>query len=193
MREAAPGPRLPGRQRRDYGARVTPTRFVTDASLDFVARRLRFLGYDVVTIRGARLEELFEAARLEGRTVLTLSPRRPRRHADVPAVRVARDDPAATVRELAARHAPAGAPFSRCPACNHALERRHPFEAQGEVPGRVLRRQRVLHHCPVCGKWYWEGTHVARLRAWLEAALGGPLPAPAPAGPQPETPAPGAE
>ena len=31
---------------------------------------------------------------------------------------------------------------------------------------------RSTHYCPGCGKWYWEGSHVARLRAWLERALG---------------------
>src|SRR5262245_19349889 len=50
-----------------------PTAFVTDSSLALVARRLRFLGYDVATHPGARLEELFAAAREQGRTVLTLS------------------------------------------------------------------------------------------------------------------------
>src|SRR5262249_39141672 len=39
-----------------------PTRFATDDSLDHLARRLRFLGFDVVTHKGARLEELFAAA-----------------------------------------------------------------------------------------------------------------------------------
>jgi uncharacterized protein with PIN domain len=168
---------------------VTPARFITDASLEFLARRLRFLGYDVLTIRGARLEELFEAARLEERTVLTLSARRPRRFASLPAIRVPRGEPGAVLRALAETHAPAGAPFSRCPSCNRALERRHPFEAQGEVPGRVLRAQRALRYCPVCGKWFWEGTHVARLRAWLEGALGHPLAeATPPAGPVPPDP-----
>jgi uncharacterized protein len=152
--------------------RVPPTRFVTDASLEFLARRLVFLGYDVAVIRGARLEELFEAAKADGRTVLTMSRRRPRAFAEVAAVGVAREDPAAAVRAIAAAHEPAGPPFSRCPECNTALHTRHPMEARGEVPGRVLRAAKTLSWCPHCGKWYWEGTHVARLRAWLEAALG---------------------
>jgi uncharacterized protein with PIN domain len=83
------------------------------------------------------------------------------------------------VRIVAQNHEPAGPPFSRCPACNGALARRHPMEASGEVPSRVLRTARVLQSCPDCGKWYWDGSHVARLRAWLEAALGRPLPEPA--------------
>jgi uncharacterized protein with PIN domain len=56
------------------------------------------------------------------------------------------------------------------------------MEARGEVPGRVLRTVRSLRYCPMCGKWYWEGSHVARLRAWLEQALGRALPAGDPAG-----------
>ncbi|HKQ59281.1 MAG TPA: Mut7-C RNAse domain-containing protein, partial [Candidatus Eisenbacteria bacterium] len=80
---AAPGSR-------HYGAAVT--RFVTDTSLEFLAHRLVFLGYDVTTIAGARLEDLFEAARREARTVLTLSARHPRRFVEVAAIVVPRGD-----------------------------------------------------------------------------------------------------
>lgn len=155
---------------------MVPARFVTDSSLEFVARRLRFLGYDVATLRGARLEELFEVAARDGRVVLSLSHRHPRRFGALAMIPVRGDDPAAAVRAIADHHAPAGAPFSRCPACNVGLQRRHPMEARGEIPGRVLRVIRSAHYCPQCGKWYWNGTHVARIRAWLETALGRPLP-----------------
>jgi hypothetical protein len=160
---------------RRYGRSVPPARFITDSSLDALARRLRFLGFDVVTLPGARLEEVLAEGRRQARTVLTLSARRPRRWADVPAVAVGRGEEAAAVRRLAASFEPAGPPFSRCGECNTALERRHAFEALGEVPGRVQRGATFLHHCPGCGRWYWEGSHVARIREWLEAALGRPL------------------
>jgi len=156
---------------------VAPSRFVTDSALEFLAHRLVFLGFDVTTLRGARLDDLFEAARRDGLTVLTLSARHPRRFADVPAIIVRRGDVMGAVRAIAAAHRPTGAPFTRCAACNTSLQSRHPMEARGEVPGRVLRRAETLHYCPMCGKWYWEGSHVARLRAWLEQALGYPLPA----------------
>ena len=155
---------------------MPPACFITDTSLELVAHRLVFLGYDVATVRGTRLEELFEAGRREGRTVLTLSARHPRRFADVPAIVVPRGDAAGAVRAIASAHEPAGAPFSRCAPCNQALHARHPMEARGEVPGHVLRSASVLHYCPMCGKWYWEGSHVAHLRAWLERALGRAIP-----------------
>jgi uncharacterized protein with PIN domain len=154
---------------------MPPARFITDTSLEHLARRLRLLGFDVAGAGGARLDELFEAARREGRTVLTLSARHPRRFAAVPAITVPRADPAAAVRAIAAAHEPAGPPFSRCASCNTALARRMPAEAMGEVPGGVLRAARALRYCPQCGKWYWEGSHVARIREWLAAALGRPV------------------
>jgi hypothetical protein len=158
----------------------TPTRFATDSSLELLARRLRFLGYDVVTHRGARLEELFAAAAAEARTVLTLSARIPRGHAGVPVVRVPRSDVAAAVRAVAEAHAPAGAPWSRCPECNVALHSRSAFEARGEVPGRVTRLGLPFTWCPSCARWYWPGSHVVRMNAWLESALGRPLAGEAP-------------
>ena len=160
---------------RDYGTSVPPARFLTDSSLESLARRLRFLGHDVVTLPGSRLEEVLAVAQREGRTVLTRSARRPRRWAGVLAITVEPGDEAGAVRRLAAAFEPAGPPFSRCGECGAALERRHAFEARGEVPARVLRSAHFLHHCPFCGKWYWEGTHVAHIRAWLERALGRPL------------------
>jgi uncharacterized protein len=178
---------------------VAPTRFITDSSLDLLARRLRALGYDIETHRGARLAELFEAAARDERTVLTLSEQRPRRAAgrnnrggadsgagadaaitaagtnEVAAITMPRADAAAAVRSIAAEYEPAGAPFSRCTLCNTALQRRMSFEARGEVPGAVLRGAESLGYCPHCGKWYWDGSHVARIRAWLETALGRPI------------------
>jgi uncharacterized protein with PIN domain len=154
---------------------MEPTRFVTDASLDFVARRLRFLGFDVVTHRGARLEELFGAAAADGRVVLTLSRRHPRRWAAVTALQLPRGDAAAAVRRVAEAHAPSGPPFSRCPHCNASLRARTAFEAVGEVPGRVTRAGGPLTWCPGCGRWYWHGSHVGKLVSWLESATGRPI------------------
>lgn len=155
---------------------VDPVRFLADSSLDLVARRLRVLGFDVVTVRDARLEDLFEAARRDGRTVLTTSARHPRRHADVGAITLPREAPQKAVRAVAEAHASSGPPFSRCPICNHELLLRTPAEGSGKVPDAVLRAGLALRSCPGCGRWYWHGSHVDRLRRWLGGALGRDVP-----------------
>jgi uncharacterized protein len=166
---------------------VAPTRFITDSSLAFLARRLRLLGFDVALLPGARLEEVLEAARREGRVALTTSLRHPRRYGDVVTRSLPRGDAGHALRAIVADSEPSGAPFSRCSVCNSALLRRFSFEARGEVPGSVLRAGGPLRYCPGCGKWYWTGSHVARLTEWLERILDRSLPAddsPAPREPQ---------
>ena len=153
---------------------MAKARFITDSSLAFLARRLRLLGFDVALLPGTRLEEVLEAARREGREVLTTSSRHPRRYGDVATRSLPRDTEPA-LRAIVAGCEPSGAPFSRCSVCNTALLRRFPFEARGEVPGSVLRAGGPLRYCPSCGKWYWTGSHVARLKEWLERALDRPL------------------
>jgi hypothetical protein len=165
---------------------VAPARFLTDSSLALLARRLRLLGFDVALLPGARLEELLTAARREGREVLTTSARHPRRFADVPMRTLGRGDPGSQIKAIVADREPMGPPFSRCTNCNVALVRRYPFEARGEVPGAVLRAGGPLTYCPSCGKWYWDGSHVARLKEWLATALGRPLGgSPSPSSPEP--------
>jgi len=153
---------------------MDPGRFLVDLSLEGLARRLRLLGFDVATLPGARLETLFEAAGRDGRTVLTTSARHPRRHARVRAVTVDRGDPVRAVRSLVAAYAPPGAPFSRCSVCNEPLG--DGPGRRGTVPERVRASGTPLRHCPRCRRTYWHGTHVERLRAWLEVATGNPVP-----------------
>jgi hypothetical protein len=48
-------------------------------------------------------------------------------------------------------------------------------EARPAIPKRVLRRVRIALYCPVCGKWYWRGSHVDRMCEWLSATLDRPI------------------
>lgn len=151
-----------------------PLRLAADGALERLARRLRVLGYDTIVHRGARLAELLPVAMREGRVVVTASRRPAPRDSTARLLVVPREDLAAGVRAVVAA-GPAGAPaFSRCPRCNGLLARRSPFEAHGEVPGRVIRQARGLRSCTVCGHWYWLGGHTTRLLAWTESALGHP-------------------
>jgi len=157
-------------------------RFLAETSLELLARRLRILGHDVEVVQGARIETLFEEARRLQRTALTTSSRHPRRYADV-AVTVVPRDPIEAVRAIDSRYAPLGAPYSRCASCNTELETRPASAAKGQAPDEIVRRAQRLAHCTGCGRWYWHGSHVDRLRAWFERALGRAL-APPPYGNQ---------
>jgi uncharacterized protein len=62
-------------------------------------------------------------------------------------------------------------PFTRCMACNSALQ---PAE-RSEVIHRIPRLAAELHdqflRCPGCGRVYWPGSHYRRMRQWIEQLL----------------------
>ena len=155
-----------------------PAGWIADSALELVARRLRVLGFDVQSGGGARLEELVERARRDGRGVLTTSARRPHRVRDVLVVSLPRADPMAAVRRVAAIAAPVGRPFRRCTVCNTLLVRVEAGSA-AEVPEDVRASGSPIRRCPGCGRAYWAGSHTDRLRRWLEAALARPIAGPA--------------
>ena len=58
--------------------------------------------------------------------------------------------------------------FTRCMACNGALEPVSKEEAQNLVPERSFERYKEFHRCEQCGRIYWKGSHYARMRRWVE-------------------------
>jgi uncharacterized protein with PIN domain len=140
---------------------------VADAMLGRLARWLRILGYD--TLYNARWtdDELVRRARAEGRLLLTRDVALARR----PGVRtllVSSEEVEAQLRQVAAElGVRAEAAFSRCPVCNDRLEKVPKSWAWGHVPPYTFCTQREFRLCPGCNRFYWRGTHWARMREAL--------------------------
>ena len=66
-----------------------------------------------------------------------------------------------------------GGAFTRCVVCNELLVEVDRESVRERVPDYVFRTQTRFARCPECERIYWEATHVARAREWLDAALGG--------------------
>ena len=146
-------------------------RFLCDAMLAGLGRRLRMAGYDTRIAGGKHSDhELLRAAKDEGRIFLTAD-RQVLEH------RAAKEE--GRVLYLAGNEEAAWAaalsrgcgvrwlhrPFSRCLECNSELEPLAASRAEG-LPAGVKRE--TAKWCPACGKAYWDGTHVRRMRARLE-------------------------
>ena len=74
------------------------------------------------------------------------------------------------VREVQEALAPPPDPaLSRCAVCNRVLEIVPPSAVADRVPAYVLRAHSEFRRCPGCGRVYWPGTHLRKMRAQMSA------------------------
>lgn len=149
-------------------------RFVADAHLGQLARKLRMLGFDVLYRNDYSDMELARIAVEHQRIVLTrdrdLLIRKEIEHGCY--VHAIASD--AQLIEVLTRFKllPAMRVFSRCLTCNGELR----AVAKQDVEHRVPPYSRALYHsfyeCCGCAHVYWEGSHVDRMRMHLEQVLG---------------------
>lgn len=149
------------------------TELMADRMLEGLARRLRLAGYDcamppeVFTTPQAILEH----ARETGRVLLTTSAK---------LVETARPGETLLVTEgppprqaaFVMKSYPidtASLAFTRCSRDNTPLVEVDEEAIAAELPPRVrAAKLRPVRRCPACGRLYWPGSHVARLRRQME-------------------------
>lgn len=141
-------------------ARGAIRRLLCDEMLAGLARWLRAAGHDVAVLpRGSSDAMVAAQARRDGRVLLT-------RDRDFAAPRAAGLDVVALGADALDRQAAElsrrlgldwlAAPFTRC-------------LVDGAMPEAARARGGPFHRCPACGRVYWPGSHVRRMRARLDA------------------------
>jgi len=150
-------------------------KFLCDEMLHGLARWLRAAGLDTAMAPPRRSDRsLLQQACVEGRLLLTRDRKLLEfREAPGQVLLLQGQGLEAWADELGAalpldwQHAP----FSRCLLCNVSLR---PADAatSPSIPPSVRAAGLPLRACPACGRRYWEGGHVRRMRArlaWLQA------------------------
>jgi len=145
-------------------------KLLADGMLGRLARWLRILGYDTAYAPDADDNELLRRARAQDRILLTadhgLAARRGARILLIEA-----QDLDGQLREArSALGPPPGGALSRCVACNGELVRADKSELAGRLPPYILATHKEFRRCPDCGRIFWPGTHVERMRAVLRHA-----------------------
>jgi uncharacterized protein with PIN domain len=150
--------------------RIANSRFVLDVHLGALARRMRLLGIDVAYRNDATDDELVAQAAAEQRILLTRDRGLLRRRALVAGGYVRGDSPDHQLTDVLDRFAPALRPWSRCPACNGALERVAKREVEHLLLEGTRRSYAQFSRCQACGRLYWRGAHTQRLEAIVATA-----------------------
>ena len=140
-----------------------------------LARWLRALGYDTSYDESLADPVLVREANAQQRILLTrdrhlLRELRPER-----ALEIRQDDPLQQLHAVATGLAlqPPTELFTRCLLCNAPLQLLDADQAQPLLPAGVRDVPGPVRRCPQCGRLYWEGSHVRRMRAALQRVLPG--------------------
>jgi uncharacterized protein len=149
--------------------RQSSPRFLADAMLGSLARKLRALGFETAYYREGDDTELLALALSEGRVVLT-SDRSLAARAGAKGVRallVEGSNDRARIRGIVRSARLAGVTLQRgdslCSNCGGELQAISRASALGMVPPAVGRRHRLFFRCLKCGQIYWRGSHWKKL------------------------------
>ncbi len=142
----------------------SPVRLLADGMLGRLARWLRLQGYDTAYDNRADDLQLAHRARAEGRVLLTrdheLAARRGLRTLLIESEVL--EEQLRQVRETLGP--PPEPALLRCSVCNAVLEPVDDAQVADCVPPYVLRSHKEFKRCPGCGRVYWAGSHVERMK-----------------------------
>ena len=142
-----------------------PRRFLCDEMLKGLAKWLRFLGFSTeITANTSRIMQVLENE--PSAIFLTRSRKHARIFPENSVFVLQSDDVAEQLQELNREFSLFNRMkfLSLCSVCNIPIEPIEKAEIQGQIPERVWESFQEFWKCPVCGRIYWEGGHVQRLK-----------------------------
>ena len=152
---------------------AAPARFIADAHLGQLARNLRMLGFDVLYRNDYSDADMAHIASSEGRVVLTRDRDLLIRKEIVHGCFLHATAGDAQLAQVLRRFdlARAVRAFTRCLKCNGELHAVAKEEVAQRVPPYSRAAYEDFYECRGCARVYWEGSHVARMRARLADLL----------------------
>lgn len=147
--------------------------FVVDVNLGRLARLLRLLGFDVLFSNAYADDEIVAISEAQGRIVLTRDRRLLHAKAVTHGYWVRSVWPRRQVDEVVRRFDLASRvrPFSRCADCNGRIEPVAKAAVADRLEPKTKKYYEKFYRCPDCGKIYWEGSHVDKLRERFKGVL----------------------
>lgn len=148
-------------------------RFALDVHLGRLAAYLRMLGFDTLYRNDWDDAALARVAAEERRILLTRDRGLLKRSIVTRGHSMRATSPRAQLSEVLERFdlAASAAPFTRCLACNGALEPAAKQDVEAALPPRVRAEFEDFLRCSGCGRVYWKGSHYRRMERLVEESL----------------------
>ena len=152
-----------------YKVKLWLPRFLVDAMLGDIARKLRIFGFDTLYMKDTSDSSILETALHENRIILTRDKEFFRRvvKAGAEGVLMERydqiDNIANTLLKYGVRSLSFNPRTARCACCNGILALTKASDLEGAIPKKILEIHHNFFQCSYCNNIYWEGSHVKRL------------------------------
>ncbi len=141
-------------------------KFIADVMLGKLAKRLRLIGFDVLYDRTLDDNEIIRLSLAQNRVILTRDIALAGRPLASNRLLIESSDILDQIGEVVSAFPLERLPafFSRCSVCNEPLAAVSREEVRDSVPAYVHETHDSFFRCGVCGRVYWRGTHVRRMR-----------------------------
>lgn len=152
-----------------YKVKLWLPRFLVDAMLGDIARKLRIFGFDTLYMKDTSDSSILETALHENRIILTRDKEFFRRvvKAGAEGVLMEQYDQIANIANTLLKYGVRSLSFNpqtaRCACCNGILALIKASDLEGAIPNKILEIHHNFFQCSYCNNIYWEGSHVKRL------------------------------
>ena len=148
--------------------------FICDDNLGKLAKYLRILGFDTLFTEPISDSELLRTASGQQRYLLTRD-HHLLNHSHPYGILVLEDDnPLKQLTNIIIKLNLTIDPkllFQRCSRCNEITQPVDKTQAQNHLFPYIVKTHDEVNQCPVCGRYYWKGTHYKRLLGELRKAI----------------------
>jgi uncharacterized protein len=147
-------------------------RFLCDCNLGKLAKWLRILGYDTLLERGDADQGFLRRAGRERRIALTRKRNLGGGSGGLIVVRADRvEGQIGEILEALTLKPDPQDRMTLCLRCNAILEAVKKEEVEGAVPAYVYQNSTCFRKCPICGRIYWQGTHVRNVEELIRRRI----------------------
>lgn len=145
-------------------------RFLADAMLGSIARKLRIFGFDTLYLKHIDDEDVLKIGTTQNRIILTCDKELFKRIVKVGArgTLLQSSSESENLVNTLCKYGIYSLSFesvnSRCSDCNGLLSRQKPDDINKYAHPEITKWYKEFFQCENCYKIYWEGSHVTRIR-----------------------------
>jgi uncharacterized protein with PIN domain len=149
-------------------------KFLADAMLGNIARKLRLLGFDCKYFATINHDQLLSIAKIESRILVT------RDHGmvnickkqNISVIEILDLDETNQIVEICKKtnlnKCKIDMNYTRCTTCNDIIRPIQKEKIIDRVPDKVVQNMQLFWICNSCDHVYWEGTHIRNLQKFID-------------------------